>query len=93
MQIFCAQRPCQQCAIVHARSLEGTSIPLDLALQMIQDRWDEEPTGGFDSESDTSEDPDCCPPNEQGQSDTEDFYDESEEQMDIVSNRMSCKGS
>lgn len=30
-------------------------IPLDLALQMIQDGWDEEPIGGIDSESDISD--------------------------------------
>lgn len=71
-------------------------IPVDLALQMIQDGWDEEPIGGIDSESDISdvEDPDYCPPTEQGQSDTEESSDESsEEEMDIVSNRMSRKGS
>lgn len=60
-------------------------------LQMIQDRWDGEPIGGTDSESDISdvEDPDCCPPTEQGQSDTEESDESSEEEMDIVSNRMS----
>lgn len=78
-------------------------IPQDLALQMIQDGWDEEPIWGTDSGSDISdvEDPDYCPPGDvrppgnqppptdQGQSDTEESSDESsEEEMDIVSNRM-----
>lgn len=65
---------------------------IPVALQMIQDGWDEEPIGGIDSESDISdiEDPDYCPPTEQGQSDTEESSDESsEEVMDIESNRMS----
>ncbi|GLD62743.1 piggyBac transposable element-derived protein 4-like protein [Lates japonicus] len=84
-------------------------IPEDLARQMILDGWDEEPIRGIDSGSDISdaEDPDYCPPRdvrppgnqppptEQDQSDTEESSDESfkEEEMDIVSNRMSRKGS
>lgn len=71
-------------------------IPVDLALQMIQGGWHEEAIGGTDSESDITdvEDPDCCPPTEQGQSDAEESSDESsEEEMDIVPNRMSRKGS
>ncbi|GLD67801.1 piggyBac transposable element-derived protein 4-like protein [Lates japonicus] len=85
-----------------------TRIPEDLARQMIPDGWNEEPIGGIDSGSDISdaEDPDYCPPGdvrppgnqppptEQDQSDTEESSDESsEEEMDIVSNRMSLKGS
>ncbi|KAF3839538.1 hypothetical protein F7725_018255 [Dissostichus mawsoni] len=82
-------------------------IPADLARDMILNGWDEEPIGGIDSESDISdvEDPDYCPPGhvrpsgnqpapaEQDQSDTEESSESSEEEMDIVSNRMSRKGS
>ena len=57
---------------------------------------------GFKSDISDVEDPDYCPPGhvrpsgnqpapaEQDQSDTE---ESSEEEMDIASNRMSCKGS
>ncbi|KAK1901192.1 Glucose-6-phosphate 1-dehydrogenase [Dissostichus eleginoides] len=82
-------------------------IPADLSRDMILNGWDEEPIGGIDSESDISdvEDPDYCPPGhvrpsgnqpapaEQDQSDTEESSESSEEEMDIVSNRMSRKGS
>ncbi|KAK1900093.1 PiggyBac transposable element-derived protein 4 [Dissostichus eleginoides] len=82
-------------------------IPADLARDMILNGWDEEPISGIDSESDISdvEDPDYCPPGhvrpsgnqpapaEQDQSDTEESSESSEEEMDIVSNRMSRKGS
>lgn len=74
---------------------------------MILNGWDEEPIGGIDSGSDISdvEDPDYCPPGhvrlsgnqpapaKQDQSDTEESSESSEEEMDIVSNRMSRKGS
>ncbi|KAL6455347.1 hypothetical protein MHYP_G00362210 [Metynnis hypsauchen] len=82
-------------------------IPEDLARDMILNGWDEEPIGGIDSGSDISdvEDPEYCPsghvrpsetqsaPAEQDQSDTEESSESSEEEMDIVSNRMSRKGS
>ncbi|KAI4806684.1 hypothetical protein KUCAC02_017499 [Chaenocephalus aceratus] len=82
-------------------------IPEDVARDMILNGWDEEPIGGIDSGSDISdvEDPYYCPPGhvrpsgnqpapaEQDQSDTEESSESSEEAMDIVSNRMSRKGS
>uniref|UniRef100_UPI0037E73DA8 forkhead box protein D2-like n=1 Tax=Semicossyphus pulcher TaxID=241346 RepID=UPI0037E73DA8 len=81
-------------------------IPEDLARQMILDGWDEEPIGGFDSGSEISdvEDPDYCPPGDvrpprdvrppgNQPPPTEDQSDTEEEEKDIVSNRMSHKGS
>ncbi|KAL6476071.1 hypothetical protein MHYP_G00145700 [Metynnis hypsauchen] len=78
-------------------------IPEDLARDMILNGWDEEPIGGIDSGSDISdvEDPEYCPsghvrpsetqsaPAEQDQSETEESSESSEEEIDIVSNRMS----
>ncbi|KAL6491094.1 hypothetical protein MHYP_G00014390 [Metynnis hypsauchen] len=78
-------------------------IPEDLAQDMILNGWDEEPIGGIDSGSDISdvEYPEYFPsghvrlsetqsaPAERDQSDTEEASESSEEEMDIVSNRMS----
>lgn len=38
MHIFCAQRPCQQCAIAHTHSLEGTLVGTELLLELALKR-------------------------------------------------------
>lgn len=68
-------------------------IPLDLALQMIPDRWNEEAIGGIDSESDIADVayPGYCSPQYKRPVRHRDAS--SEEEMNFVSERMNHKGS